>query len=60
MLCFCAAIESAPLTRVMPIALTSPLFGALMGILLGSESLTVKTVAGTLLTVGGIVLLTTS
>jgi len=58
MLCFYAAIKAAPLTRVMPIAFTSPLFGALMGVIYGSEPLTVKTVLGMLLTVGGIVLLT--
>ena len=44
----------------MPIAFTSPLFGAPMGVLFGSEPLTAKTVLGTLLTVGGIVLLTIS
>ena len=58
MLCFYAAIKGAPLSRVMPIAFTSPLFGALMGILFGGEPFTLKTVAGILLTVGGIVLLT--
>ena len=58
MLCFYAAIKGAPLTRVMPIAFTSPFFGALMGILLGGEPLTWKTVLGTLLTIGGIILLT--
>ena len=58
MLCFYTAIKGAPLGRVMPIAFTSPLFGALMGILLGGEPLTWKTAAGCLLTVGGIVLLT--
>lgn len=58
MLCFYAAIKGAPLTRVMPIAFTSPLFGALMGILLGGEPLTLKTVLGMLMTIGGIVLLT--
>ncbi len=58
MLCFYTAIKGAPLTKVMPIAFTSPLFGALMGILLGGEPLTVKTVAGMLLTIGGIVVLT--
>ena len=31
MLCFYAALKGAPLARVMPIAFTSPLFGALMG-----------------------------
>ena len=58
MLCFYAAIKGAPLTRVMPIAFTSPLFGALMGVIYGSEPLTVKTVLGMLLTGGGLVLLT--
>jgi transporter family protein len=58
MLCFYTALKGAPLSRVMPIAFTSPLFGALMGIMLGGEPLTWKTVAGTLLTVAGIVVLT--
>lgn len=58
MLCFYTAIKGAPLTRVMPIAFTSPLFGALMGVMLGGEPLTIKTIAGMLLTVGGIILLT--
>lgn len=58
MLCYYAAIKGAPLTRVMPIAFTSPLFGALMGILLGGEPLTLKTVVGMLLTIGGIIVLT--
>lgn len=58
MLCFYAAIKGAPLGKVMPIAFTSPLFGAVMGIVLGGEPVTVKTVLGMLLTVGGIVLLT--
>lgn len=57
MLCYYAAIKGAPLTRVMPIAFTSPLFGAMMGLIYGSETLTVKTGLGMLLTVGGIVLL---
>ena len=58
MLCFYAAIKGAPLNRVMPIAFTSPLFGVLMGLIFGSEPLTWKTVAGTLMTIGGIVILT--
>lgn len=58
MLCFYTAIKGAPLTRVMPIAFTSPLFGALMGILLGGEPFTVKTGLGMAFTIGGIVLLT--
>lgn len=57
MLCFYAAIKAAPLSRVMPIAFTSPLFGALMGLLLGGERLTLKSGLGMVLTVGGIVLL---
>jgi transporter family protein len=58
MLCFYTAIKGAPLGRVMPIAFTSPFFGALMGLLLGGEALTPKTLLGMALTVGGIVLLT--
>jgi transporter family protein len=58
MLCFYAAIKGAPLNRVMPIAFTSPFFGALMGILLGGEPVTWKIVVGMLMTIGGIVLLT--
>jgi bacterial/archaeal transporter family protein len=58
MLCYYAAISGAPLGKVMPIAFTSPLFGAAMGIWLGGEPLSVKTLAGMALTVGGIVLLT--
>ncbi len=57
MLCFYAAIKGAPLSRVMPIAFTAPLFGALLGIIFGGEPLTLKTVVGMLMTVGGIVLL---
>jgi transporter family protein len=58
MLCFYTALKGAPLTKVMPIAFTSPFFGALMGLLLGGEPLTLKTVLGTLLTIGGIIVLT--
>jgi transporter family protein len=58
MLCFYMALKGAPLTRVMPIAFTSPLFGAVMALVMGGEPLTLKTVAGMLMTVGGIVLLT--
>ena len=58
MLCFYMALKGAPLTRVMPIAFTSPLFGAAMAVIVGGEPLTLKTIAGMLLTVGGIVMLT--
>ena len=58
MLCFYTALKGAPLSRVMPIAFTSPLFGAVLAMTLGGEPLTLKTAAGMLLTVGGIVLLT--
>jgi transporter family protein len=58
MLCYYAAIKGAPLNRVMPIAFTSPLFGVLMGVILGGEVLTAKTVIGMLLTIGGIILIT--
>lgn len=58
LLCFYAAIKGAPLGQVMPIAFTSPLFGAAMGIIFGGEPLTLKTIVGMALTVGGIILLT--
>ena len=58
MLCFYTALKGAPLTKVMPIAFTSPLFGALLALTLGGEPITLKTAAGMLLTVGGIILLT--
>ena len=58
MLAYYAAIKGAPLTKVMPIAFTSPLFGALMGMIFGGEPFTFKAVAGLVLTVAGIVLLT--
>jgi bacterial/archaeal transporter family protein len=58
MLCYYAAIKGAPLGRVMPIAFTSPLFGALMGIIFAGEPFTWKTILGMLMTLGGIVLLT--
>jgi transporter family protein len=58
MLCFYAAIKGAPLTRVMPIAFTSPLFGALLALTIGGEPLTLKAAVGMLLTIGGIVVLT--
>jgi bacterial/archaeal transporter family protein len=58
MLCYYAAIKGAPLSRVMPIAFTSPLFGAVMGILFAGEPFSWRTVLGMALTVGGIVVLT--
>src|SRR5262245_32777808 len=42
MLCFYAALKGAPVGRVMPIAFTAPLFGMLMGVLIGGEPLTWK------------------
>jgi transporter family protein len=59
MLCFYTAIKGAPLTQVMPIAFTSPLFGALMGIIFSGEPITAKVVIGMLMTVGGIVIIVT-
>jgi transporter family protein len=58
MLCFYTALKGAPLSKVMPIAFTSPLFGVMMGLALGGETLTIKTVVGMALTIGGIILLT--
>ncbi len=58
MLCFYTALKGAPLSKVMPIAFTSPLFGAALAMALGGEPLTFKVIAGMLMTVGGIILLT--
>lgn len=58
MLCFYTALKGAPLTRVMPIAFTSPLFGAIMGLIMGTEAFQAKTVIGMALTLAGIVVLT--
>ncbi len=58
MLCFYMAIKGAALSKVMPIAFTSPLFGALMGIIFSGEPITLKNTIGILLTVGGIITLT--
>jgi len=58
MLCFYIAIKGAPLSRIMPIAFTSPLFGALLGILLAGETVTIRSAVGMLMTVAGIILLT--
>jgi len=59
MLCFYAAIRSAPLAEVMPIAFTSPLFGALMGVVFGGETFSWRLALGLALTLGGIALITT-
>ncbi len=58
MLCYYLAIKGAPLGKVMPIAFTSPLFGALMGLWLGGEAFTIKTAIGMVMTIGGIIVLT--
>ncbi|MGD9546857.1 MAG: EamA family transporter [Candidatus Krumholzibacteriia bacterium] len=59
MLCFYTALKGAPLTKVMPIAFTSPLFGALLAVMIGGEPLTARVLIGMALTIGGIVVLTT-
>jgi transporter family protein len=58
MLCYYAAINGAPLSKVMPIAFTSPFFGVLMGVIFGGEPLTWKAALGAALTISGIVVLT--
>ncbi len=58
MLSFYKAIKGAPLNQVMPIAFTSPLFGALMGIIYSSETLTLKNAIGAILSIAGIIILT--
>ncbi|GMU65550.1 MAG: hypothetical protein AMXMBFR36_18240 [Acidobacteriota bacterium] len=58
-LTFYAALKGGSLQQVMPVAFTSPLFGAAAAILLGGESLTPRTALGMLLTLAGIALITT-
>lgn len=53
-LCFYAALRSAPIQVVMPIAFTSPFFGALAAMVLGGESISWRTAVGMLLTLAGI------
>lgn len=59
MLSFYAALRGASsLAQVMPIAFTSPLFSALMGVIFGGEKLSAQTMIGSILTLIGIVVLT--
>lgn len=58
MLCYYLAIKGAPLGKVMPIAFTSPLFGAIMGLWLGGEAFSVKSAIGMAMTIAGIIILT--
>lgn len=58
-LAFYAALKGGSLQQVMPVAFTSPLFGAAAAILLGGESLTPRTALGMLLTLAGIALIST-
>lgn len=58
MLCYYSAIKGADLGKVMPIAFTSPVFGALMGLIFSHEAITWKSGLGMALTLAGIILLT--
>jgi len=59
MLSFYAALRGASsLSQVMPIAFTSPLFSAIMGLVFRTERLTWQTAVGMALTIAGIALLT--
>ncbi len=61
MLSFYAALRGASsLSQVMPIAFTSPLFSAIMGLVFRTERLTWQTAVGMALTIAGIALLTTA
>jgi transporter family protein len=61
MLSFYAAIKGASsLTQVMPIAFTSPLFSALIGLAFRTERLSWQTLLGMALTIAGIAVLTTA
>jgi transporter family protein len=54
--CFYTALRQAPLQVVMPIAFTSPLFGALAAIVLGGEPLSWRALLGMALTIAGVAL----
>ncbi|MBE0636296.1 EamA family transporter [Candidatus Bipolaricaulota bacterium] len=56
MLCFYVALKGGSLAQVMPIAFTSPIFGVLMGVLIGGSTLQPRQLIGMALTVGGIAL----
>jgi transporter family protein len=56
MLCFYTALKGGSISQVMPIAFTSPLFGVLMGVLIGGTSLQPRQLIGMALTIGGIAL----
>lgn len=58
MLFFYKAIKTGELSRVMPIAFTSPLFGAAAAIIFAGEAITLKKILGIVLTISGIVVLT--
>jgi transporter family protein len=57
-LCFYAALRSAPIQQVMPIAFTAPLFGALAALAWGGEAISGRSALGMVLTLAGIALLT--
>ena len=59
-LCFYAALRSAPIHQVMPVAFTSPLFAALAAVVLGGQSISWRAGLGMALTVAGIALVGSS
>ena len=60
MLLFYMALKQGSISQVMPIAFTSPLFGVLMGVLVGGASLQPKQLIGMVLTIGGIALVSSA
>lgn len=58
-LAFYAALKGGSIQQVMPIAFTSPLFGAAAAILLGGEEVSPRALAGMALTLVGIGLIAT-
>ncbi len=55
---FYAALKVGTLGKVLPIAFTSPFFGVLIAVIMGTEALTVRVLLGMLLTISGIMVLT--
>lgn len=60
MLFFYMALKGGSISQVMPIAFTSPLFGVLMGVLVGGAPLQPRQLMGMVLTIGGIALVSSA
>jgi transporter family protein len=60
MLCFYKALSEGELSRVLPIAFTSPIYGALLGIVILGEKAVPSKIVGIILCLLGVAILTYS